>query len=280
MTRLIRAAAMVTGICTIAVFFMMLIPGWPLFSHGHLLALLAGGWNPTSSQFGILPMIVGSTAIAGGALLVGTPLSLGVAFVTVIFARGRMRRILLSCVRLMSGVPTVVYGFVALIYLVPFIRSQFHSGSGFSILTSSLVLGLLISPTMIVLFVNALDGVDPRARRAAATLGATPVQRLLYLQLSEALPGLLSGVVMGLGRAMGDTFISLMLAGNSINMPGGVLESARTLTAHIALVMAVDFHSLEFQSIYLCGFVLYLFTFMLVLILRAVDHRFQRRRVQ
>ena len=175
-------------------------------------------------------------------------------------------------VRFMAGIPTVIYGFVAVFVLVPFMREQLSGGSGFNILTASIVLALLIAPTMIVFFVNGLGNVEKSYCLAVDALGGRPVQKLLYLLLPQAWPTVIAGVIMGFGRAMGDTLISLMLAGNSIAIPEGVFDSGRTLTAHIALVIAADFASMEFRSIFACGLVLYIFSVTAVILLRAADH--------
>jgi phosphate transport system permease protein len=171
----------------------------------------------------------------------------------------------------MAGIPTVVYGFVAVFFLVPFMREQITGGSGLNILSAALVLAILIAPTMVIFFVNGLSGVAKTYSLAVDALGGTPVQKLLYLLLPQAWPALTAGTVMGLGRAMGDTLISLMVAGNSIAVPGAVTDSARTLTAHIALVIAADFAGMEFMSIFSCGIVLYLFTVLFVSVIRLTS---------
>lgn len=139
-------------------------------------------------------------------------------------------------------------------------REQITGGSGLNILTAAIVLALLIAPTMIVFFVNGLRNVPAGYCLAVDALGGRPVQKLLYLLLPQAWPTIVAGIIMGLGRAMGDTLISLMVAGNSVAVPGAVVDSGRTLTAHIALVIAADFSSMEFRTIFACGLVLYIFT--------------------
>lgn len=271
MAVLFRLAAYGCGLLTIAVFAMMFLLGRPLFVDGQFFSLLGQPWQPGHQLYGIYPMIIGSVKISLLALAISFPVSLGTAFLTTGLTSRSLQRCLLALIRLMAGVPTVVYGFVAIFLLVPFMREHISHGSGLNILTASLVLAVLIAPTMIIFFVNGLRGVDEIYCRAADALGATPVQRLLYLQLPQAWPTIVSGIIMGLGRAMGDTLISLMLAGNSIGVPTSLTDSARTLTAHIALVIAADFASMEFSSIFACGLVLYVFTMVVVIGLRMLS---------
>ncbi|TKB25400.1 ABC transporter permease subunit [Desulfopila sp. IMCC35006] len=247
---------------------MMLFLGWPLLSSGQFFVLLTREWLPSQEIYGIYPMIAGSMTIALLALCLSLPISLGTAFVAATLAPRRLRKVVLVTVRFMAGIPTVIYGFVAVFLLVPFMREQLAGGSGLNILTASMVLALLIAPTMIVFFVNGLGNVARSYCLAVDALGGKPVQKLLYLQLPQAWPTVLAGIILGFGRAMGDTLISLMLAGNSIAIPRGVFDSGRTLTAHIALVLAADFASMEFKSIFACGLVLYIFSVIVVILLR------------
>jgi phosphate transport system permease protein len=266
-------AAFGSGFLTIAVFLMMLYLGWPLLSSGRFVTLLTQEWRPGDAVYGIFPMLVGSISIALLALFISLPLSLGTAFVATTLAVRPMKRLVLFVVRFMAGIPTVIYGFVAVFLLVPFMREQLTGGSGLNILTASLVLAILIAPTMIVFFVSGLQNVESSYCLAVDALGGRPVQKLLYLQLPQAWPTILAGIIMGLGRAMGDTLISLMVAGNSVAIPHSVNDSGRTLTAHIALVIAADFASMEFRTIFACGLVLYIFTVVVVAMLRLLSAR-------
>ncbi len=250
---------------------MMLYLGWPLISSGRFFTLLTQEWRPGEAVYGIYPMLVGSVSIAFFALCFSLPLSLGTAFVATTLAGRPLRRMVLALVRFMAGIPTVIYGFVAVFLLVPFMREQLTGGSGLNILTASLVLAILIAPTMIVFFVNGLQNVETGWCMAVDALGGRPVQKLLYLLIPQAWPTILAGIVMGLGRAMGDTLISLMLAGNSVATPEAVTDSGRTLTAHIALVIAADFAGMEFKTIFACGLVLYIFTIVVVAVLRILS---------
>ena len=181
-------------------------------------------------------------------------------------------------VRLMTGIPTVVYSFAALFLLVPFMRNILGQGSGMCILTAAPVLALLIAPTMIIFFVSSFEKVPRSSTLAVDALGGSEIQKLLYVIIPQAWPGIVNGVLLGFGRAMGDTMVSLMLAGNSTSPFNSLTESARTLTAHIALVMAFDFDSMEFKSIFVCGLFLYIFTAILMLLLRMSTVYFSGKR--
>lgn len=266
--RMLQLTTIGCSLLIAAMLVLMLVLAWPLVQSGQLLTLIGGDWRPQAGHYGIAPMLAASLLLAGSAVLFAVPLSLGTAIITTVLAPPPLRTLLFSAVRLMAGVPTVIYGFAAVFYLVPVMRGWIGSGSGFTLLTASLVLAMLISPTMIIFFVNGLRSVPQGYRLAAEALGCRPIQKLLYLLLPQAKPAIVTGIVLGFGRAMGDTLISLMLAGNSAIVPDSLLSPGRTLTAHIALVIAADFSSLEFKSIFACGIILYLITATIVVALR------------
>lgn len=242
----------------------------PLLRSGGYFLLLVTPWQPLAGKFGIAPMIAGTAAISSLAVLLAFPLSLGAAaFCEAGLAPRNLIRWIRPVFQLMTGIPTVVYGFLAVFLLVPFLR-QGLGGSGFSVLTAALVLALLISPTMILFFSDAFRAVPEKYVRAMAALGARPEERLVFLLLPQARSGLVAGLLLACGRAVGDTLIALMLAGNSLAFPSSVTEPARTLTAHIALVMASDTQSPEFQSIFACGLTLYLITTGLIFLCRRL----------
>jgi phosphate transport system permease protein len=259
------ASAVVVGM----IFIFMLVLGLPVFKGGAFLSIWTGDWSPAQGLYGIRPMMAGTLWIALSATLLTLPLSLGTSFVIAGLGTRRLRAFLTGMVRFMTGIPTVIYGFVGIFLLVPIVRETF-GGAGMSVLTAAMVLAILISPTMILFFSDSLLAVNPAHVRGAEALGADRVQCLLYVMAPQALGGLTSGLVLALGRAIGDTLIALMLAGNAVGAPESFLDPARTLTAHIALVKAADYESLEFRSIFACGLALYLFTTAAVLAVRYV----------
>jgi phosphate transport system permease protein len=271
-------AAVCSGLLTAALFIFLFIFSLPLLQNGQLTDLLLSSWAPGKGMYGIYPMLMASLALACLSVTISFPISLGCSFVITALAPASLRCFLLSMVRLMAGIPTVVYSFSALFLLVPLMRNILGQGSGMCILTAALVLALLIAPTMIIFFVGSFEKVSLRATLAVDALGGSPIQKLLYVMLPQAWPGIINGVLLSFGRAMGDTMISLMLAGNSVSAFNSLTQSARSLTAHIALVMAFDFDSMEFKSIFVCGLLLYIFTAILMLLLRMSTLYFSGKR--
>jgi phosphate transport system permease protein len=257
---LLALAALLSAALTVSIFIFMAALGLPLLGVDQLYQVLTGPWSPDHHIYGIYPMIWGTLCIAMLALLLAVPISLGCAVFIQVTAPKGSGRVLYRLVQLMTGVPTVIYGFVGIFLLVPLVRESFGRGSGLCILTAGLVLSIVIAPTMILFFTEGLASVPRSYCQAVAALGATPIQRLVYVMLPQALRSILAGIVLGLGRAVGDTMIALMLAGNAVALPDSILASARTLTAHIALVIAADFDSPEFRTIFICGLILYLAT--------------------
>jgi phosphate transport system permease protein len=263
------SAAWLSAACTLMVFGFMASLGYPILRDGLLGEMLSDPWSPIHQSYGIRPMIAGTLGIAFLGLTIAAPLSLGCATMIQVVAPRGIGRFLHALVHWMTGIPTVVYGFVGIFLLVPLVRQIFGHGSGLCILTAALMLALLVAPTMILFFVQGLAQVPRSYLTAAAALGATPVQRLVHIMLPNAWRTLSAGLILALGRSVGDTMIALMLAGNAVALPHSALDSARTLTAHIALVIAADFDSPEFRSLFLCGLILYALTLMGTLAVRC-----------
>ncbi|MBW1741498.1 MAG: phosphate ABC transporter permease subunit PstC [Deltaproteobacteria bacterium] len=276
--KLFLLSAIVSVSITILIFGFMLILGLPLMKGGHFFDLLTQPWAPYHGSYGIYPMIVGTLTIAFLSVVMAFPLSLGCACLISALGSKRFSRFLRRVVQLMTGIPTVIYGFVGIFLLVPMIRELFQRGSGMCILSASLMLAVLISPTMILFFSDSFDHVPKSYLNAVDSLGGSQVQKFLYVILPCAGKGVLTGLILGLGRALGDTLIALMIAGNAIQVPGSLLDSARTLTSHIALVIAADYESLEFRSIFACGMSLYVFTTLAVLGVRSLGSMHQGRK--
>ncbi len=266
-------ASFLCAAATLLVLGFMVLLSVPVFESGMFWKILTDPWSPDHGQFGILSMIVGTLYIAALSLSISFPISLGCSFFIQITHPGRPGRMFKKIVQLMTAIPTVIYGFVGVFLLVPVVRNLFSYGSGMCVLSASIMLGLLISPTMILFFSLGFQRVPKEYTDAVDALGGRPFQKLLYVILPHAWPGILTGIVLAFGRAMGDTLIALMLSGNSVMPPSCVLDSARTLTAHIAMVIAADFDSIEFKTIFVCGAVLYLMTGLGVFTARLSDRR-------
>lgn len=268
--KLLFIAAFFSVLITILIFGFMFILGLPLIQEGHFFSILSDRWRPDQNLFGIYPMVIGTLSIAFSALLISIPLSFGCSILITVFSGNRISWLLKWIVQIMTGIPTVVYGFAGIFLIVPFIREIFATGSGMCILSASLLLAILISPTMILLFSDSFSRVPKSYINAVDALGGTKSQKLLFVIIPCSSRGIFTGILLSLGRAMGDTLIALMIAGNAVAVPDSVFDSARTLTAHIALVIAADFDSPEFRTLFACGIVLYGFTTLLTIIIRRV----------
>jgi len=253
-------ASVFSAVVTLAILGLMVFLSLPVLKTFTMSDVLTAPWSPDTGQFGILPMIAGTLCIASLSLVISFPISLGCSFFIEITHPDGIGKLLKKIVQLMTAVPTVIYGFVGVFLLVPYIREFFVSGSGMCILSASLMLGLLISPTMILFFSQSFASVPPDYLNAVDALGGNKVQKLFYVVIPNAWRGLLTGIILAFGRAMGDTLIALMISGNSVAFPSSLLDSARTLTSHIALIIAADFDSIEFKTLFICGITLYMMT--------------------
>ena len=219
MLALLSGAAAVSVLCVTGILGFLAWFSLPLLHPGQLEAVLSWTWQPTAGRFGILPMAMGSLLLAGSAMLLAYPLGLGLALFVNGLAPRALARPLGALVRLMTGVPTVVYALAAVFLLVPLLRSGFAGTSGFSWLAALLVLALLVLPTIVLVLDGQLRLIAPELRLTAAALGLTRAQSLVRLALPRCGHGLKAAAALGLGRAMGDTLIALMLSGNAAQLP-------------------------------------------------------------
>ena len=271
-TFLLFCAAAFSALSVVAIFAFLLWFALPVFRGEALASLLSWHWRPLRGEFGILPMLVGSLCLASSAMLLAFPLALGVCCFIHGAGPARAANPLRTVVRFMTSVPTVVYGLVSVFLLVPLIRAAF-SGSGFSWLAAGLTLAVLVVPTLVLLIDNQFRQVQASLGPSAAALGFSPVQQLLRLTLPLSSRGLGAAAALGFGRAIGDTLIPLMLAGNAARPPQSLLDPLRTLTSHIALVVATDSQSLAYGSLFACGLVLFLVSLLVNLALRGVRRK-------
>jgi ABC-type phosphate transport system permease subunit len=250
-----RGAGFVSLATLAAIFIFLAALSLPLFTQGHWGEVLSATWRPFQGQYGILPMAAGSLVLSISAFVLAYPVGLGVCLFILGPRGGALRRATLGVVTFMTAIPTVVYGFVAIFLLVPLLRPL--GGSGPSWLAAALTLALLILPTIVLFLHGAMRETEERTRLTSASLGFTPLQALILVVLPGSGAGLRTAAVMGYCRALSDTLIPLMLAGNAPQLPDSLFDSIRTLTAHIALVVATDNSSPAFHSLFACGLVLY-----------------------
>lgn len=223
--------------------------------------LLGTSWKPANNLYGILPMIVGSFYVTAGALIIGVPIGILTAVFMARFAPRSIYAPLEAAVNLMAGIPSVVYGFFGLVVLVPFIREAF-GGRGMSVLTASVLLGLMILPTIISVSETSIRAVPESYYEGGLALGASHERSVFFTVLPAAKSGIFAGVVLGIGRAVGETMAVMMVAGNQAVIPDSMLSGVRTLTTNIVLEMG---YSTDLHREALIGTAVVLFVFILII---------------
>ena len=239
----IAACASVLAVALICLF--LFVNGIPAMKEIGIFKFLLGTmWKPGNNIYGILPMIMGSIYVTAGAILIGVPIGILTSVFMASYCPKKVYRFFKSAIDLLAGIPSVVYGFFGLMMLVPLIRNLFHKGNGSSILSASILLGIMILPTIIGVTESAIRAVPSNYYEGSLALGATKERSLFFVVLPAAKSGLIAGVVLGIGRAIGETMAVVMVAGNQARMPAGILRGVRTMTSNIVLEMgyAADLH--------------------------------------
>ena len=270
------AAALTSILAVLLICVFLFANGIPAMGKVGLFKFLAGtNWAPTDSpaSFGIFPMILGSIYVTAGALIVGVPIGILTAVFLAKYCPKKWYRILKGGVDLLAGIPSVVYGFFGLVVLVPMVRDTF-GGNGNSILTASLLLGIMILPTIIETSEAAIQAVPDKYYEGALALGATHERSVYRTVVPAAKSGILAGIILGVGRAIGETMAVIMIAGNQARMPAGLLKGVRTLTANIVIEMgyAADLHR---EALIATGVVLFVF----ILIINLLFSLLKRKKV-
>lgn len=249
------------GICILAVALIclfLLVNALPALREIGLLDFLCGSrWKPSQNQFGIFPMILGSLYVTAGAIIVGVPLGLLCALFLSHFCPQRCSRLFRGIIHFMAGVPSIVYGFFGLVILVPLMQ-HLTGVSGKNILTVSILLGVMILPTVIMVAESALRAVPPQYYEGALALGATRERAAFRVVLPAARSGVSAGIVLGVSRAIGEALAVSMVAGNQAVVPGSLLSGVRTLTANIVLEMGYA-SGLHRSALIATGVVLFFF---------------------
>lgn len=253
----IAACASVLAVALICLF--LFVNGIPAMREIGIFKFLLGTmWKPGNNIYGILPMIMGSIYVTAGAILIGVPIGILTSVFMASYCPKKVYRFFKSAIDLLAGIPSVVYGFFGLMMLVPLIRDLFHKGNGSSILSASILLGIMILPTIIGVTESAIRAVPSNYYEGSLALGATKERSLFFVVLPAAKSGLIAGVVLGIGRAIGETMAVVMVAGNQARMPAGILRGVRTMTSNIVLEMgyAADLHR---EALIATGVVLFVF---------------------
>ena len=239
---LLTACISVLAVVLICIF--LFASGVPAIKEIGLSDFLFGTvWRPANNLYGILPMILGSLYVTAGALVIGVPLGVLSAVFLAQFCPKPLYKPLRAAINLMAGIPSVVYGFFGLVVLVPFVRNHF-GGYGMGVLTASILLGIMILPTIITVSESALQAVPTSYYDGAVALGASHERTVFFVMVPAAKRGILAGIVLGIGRAIGETMAVIMVAGNQAIIPDSLTSGVRTLTTNIVMEMgySTDLH--------------------------------------
>ncbi len=258
----LAATISVAAVSLLCIF--IIIEGWPLLKNVGFTPFLFGTtWEPSQGKFGILPMVAGTLAVTFGALLMAVPLAVGTALLLSEFAPKRFASFMRPALQLLAGIPSVVYGFFGLVFLIPRLAALF-GGSGFSVLAGSIILTIMILPTIASISEDAIRAVPKSYREGSLALGATSWETARRVVLPAARSGIITAILLGLGRALGETMAVLMVTGNVATFPQSPHSPVRTLTGNIALEMGYA-TGLHRSALFATGIVLFVLIIILTL---------------
>lgn len=265
------SSILIIGLIIIFIF----LEGFPAMqSYGVVNFIFGMDWSPSDNQFGVFPMIVGSLGITALSLLMAVPLGILCAIFLAEIAPNSMRKILKPTIQTLAGIPSVVYGFFGLIILVPFMREQF-GGTGFSMFTASVILTVMILPIIISVSEDALRSIPHEYKEASLALGATHWQTIKNVIFPAAIPGIITSVILGMGRAVGETLAIIMVAGNVVQIPNSIFDPVRALTSNIAIEMGYA-TGLHYSALFATGIVLFL---MIIILLVLANYFHYKKKV-
>lgn len=267
------ACVAVTGVVLIIVFVFK--EGWPvLMKYGPIPLSIGSEWQPTQLKYGLLPLIIGSGYVTLTALVLGVPLGVGCAVFMAEIAPDRVTRLVRPAINLLAGIPSVVYGFFGLVVLVPGLRAVF-GGIGFSLFAGGVILAIMILPTIISISEDALRAVPSDFKEASLALGATQWQTIYKVLVPAAKSGIMAAVILGMGRAIGETMAVMMITGNTPLVPQSILSPGPTLTGTIGQEWsyASGEHA---QALFTVG----IFLFALIIIINSTALVFSQRKVK
>ena len=268
----IAACASVLAVVLICVF--LFANGLPAMGKiGVFKFLLGTKWKPGNDIFGIFPMILGSIYVTAGAIVIGVPVGILTSVFMSEYCPKKIYRPLKMATELLAGIPSIVYGFFGLVVLVPVIRTLFQGKTnGNSILTSSILLGMMILPTIIGVTESSLRTVSRAYFEGALALGATKERSIFTVMIPAAKSGIMAGVVLGIGRAIGETMAVMMVAGNQARVPNSILQGVRTLTTNIVLEMGYA-TGLHREALIATAVVLFIFILIINFTIACLNNR-------
>lgn len=259
MKYIFMASATVSIIAVVVICVFLFSKGFPTIAEIGVFNFLGGTvWKPLEGHFGIFPMIVGSIYVTAGAIILGVPIGILCAVFMARFCPPKLYKILKPAVDLLAGIPSIVYGFFALMVIVPVMQDLF-GGSGKGILTASILLAIMILPTIIGVAESALRAVPESYYEGSLALGATHERSVFFTLLPAAKSGILAGVILGIGRAIGETMAVVYIAGNQPILPDSILSGVRTMTANIVLEMGYAADGIHRNALIATAVVLFVF---------------------
>lgn len=266
-------AAAIAVAAVLSIFVFLAYFAMPVFSTEGFARMIDWTWRPSEGSYGILPMVVGSIALSVFAMALAFPSAVLVcAFAYGIGPRWLARPVMIT-INLMTGVPTIVYAFAAVITVPPLLREAFEQGAGFSILGAGCVLSVLVLPTIVLVIDSNWRGLVATTAHTSAALGLSPAQHVFEVLVPASRSGLLAASILGSGRALGDTMVALMLSGNVPLVPDSPLDPVRALTAHVGVVMSLEVGGPAYQSAFAAGLFLLLTTTVMAVAVRRVGRR-------
>ena len=266
----------------VGIFLTLVTTSFPAFREIKLSAfILKTNWDPTSpetAEYGILSMVVSTLMVTGGALLLAVPVGIAVAAYLSDVAHWRVREVLKPIVEILAGIPSVVVGFLGIVLIGPLLAKVFHTGSGLNAVNGSVLLAVMALPTIISISEDSLNAVPRAYNEASLALGASRWQTLLRVKIPAGLSGIIAAIMLGMGRAIGETMTVLMATGNARAFPHGFLDSVRTMTSGIAIELGeVPYYTTHYYALFAIGLVLFVMTFAVNLVADVVLNKYQER---
>lgn len=265
-------------IILIGIFYLLLSEGLPTFDEVSLKEFLTSTrWNPTSSNpgYGILSLIVSTLLVTIGSLFFSVPLGIACAAYLAEVANPKVREVLKPVIEILAGIPSVVIGFLGIVLVGPMIANVFNVSNGLNTINGSILLGVMALPTIISISEDAISAVPEKYKQASLALGTNRWHTLIKVVLPAAMSGIVAAVMLGMGRAIGETMAVLMATGNAPAFPTSIFDSVRTMTATIAVELGeVPYNTTHYYSLFAIGLVLFIMTFIVNLVSDIVLHKY------
>ncbi len=258
----------------------LFIEGVPIFEKVNIKEFLFGKyWYPTSDppDFGIFPLIIGSISVTIISAIIAIPLGVMTAVYLAEIASCRLREIVKPIVELLALIPSVVIGFFGMVVVAPFLQDTFGIATGLNLFNAALMLAFMSVPTICSISEDALHSVPVSLKEASLALGATPLETILRVTLPASISGIVTAIILGMSRAIGETMVALMVAGGAAMVPGSIFDPVRPLPASIAAEMAeAPYRGDHYHALFAIGIVLFVFTFIFNLIADHISHKYRQ----